>query len=111
MKEHAQLVARRCEACQKHQNMTHIPATELHPMLAAWPFAQWGLDIVGPLKREPTNKRFLLVATDYFTKWVEAKALSTISAQVVRRFLWEDIICRFGLPHTIVSDNGKQFDA
>lgn len=68
------------------------------------------MDIVGPLKREPNNKRFLLVATDYFTKWVKAKALASISAQVVRRFIWEDIICRFGLLHTIISNNGKQFD-
>lgn len=79
-------------------------------MFATWPFAQWGLDIVRPLKRVPNNKRFLLVTTDYFTKWVEVKALASISVEVVRQFIWEDIICQFGLPHTIVPGNGKQFD-
>jgi transposase InsO family protein len=53
--------------------------------------------------------RFLIVAIDYFTKWTEAKPLATITGQQVKRFVWENIVCRFGLPHEIVSDNGKQF--
>jgi hypothetical protein len=51
---------------------------ELNPLSSPWPFAQWGLDIVGPLPRAPGNKRFLITATDYFTKWVEAEPLSNI---------------------------------
>ena len=111
MREDAQVLTRSCEACQKHENFIHTPADELHPMLSPWPFAQWGLDIVGPLPKAPGSRRFLLVATDYFTKWVEAKPLVHITADDVRKFLWEDIICRFGIPHTIVTDNGKQFVA
>ena len=46
---------------------------------------------------------------DYFTKWIEAKAVATISGTQVKKFVWNDIVCRFGLPGEIVSDNGKQF--
>jgi hypothetical protein len=56
----------------------HQPARELNPISSPWPFAQWGLDIVRPLPRASGNKRFLIVATDYFTKWVEVEPLSNI---------------------------------
>ena len=69
------------------------------------------MDIVGPFKKAPGSKRYLLVTTDYFTKWVDAKALVNITANLVRKFLWEDIICLFGFPHAMVSDNGAQFNA
>ena len=67
-----------------------------------WPFAQWGVDIVGPLPQDKKQVKFLLVAIDYFIKWVEAKTLST---------MWKNIICRFEIPQTIISDNGWQFDS
>ncbi|RDX78898.1 Tf2-6, partial [Mucuna pruriens] len=53
--------------------------------------------------------KFLLVAIDYFTKWVEAEPVATITAEKVKRFFWKKIICRYGLPAEIVSDNGTQF--
>ena len=55
--------------------------------------------------------RFLLVAIDYFTKWVEVEALVTIIEAKVQNFVWKNIICRFGIPRTIISDNGQQFDS
>ncbi|GJR12467.1 reverse transcriptase domain-containing protein [Tanacetum coccineum] len=51
----------------------------------------------------------LIVAIDYFTKWIEARAVATITGNQVKRFVWDNIVCRFGLPGEIVSDNGKQF--
>ncbi|GKD50283.1 reverse transcriptase domain-containing protein [Tanacetum coccineum] len=53
--------------------------------------------------------RFLVVAIDYFTKWVEAKPLVSITGKHMEKFVWEHIICRFGVPHIIIFDNGKQF--
>ena len=53
--------------------------------------------------------KFLIVAVDYFTKWIEAKPLTTIMAQQIQQFVWKDIICRYGVPHTIITDNGRQF--
>ena len=54
--------------------------------------------------------RFLLVAIDYFTKWVEAEALAMITEAKVQNFVWKNIVCRFGIPRTIISNNGRQFD-
>ncbi|KAF5940350.1 hypothetical protein HYC85_021517 [Camellia sinensis] len=68
------------------------------------------LDIVGPLPRAQGNKRFLIVATDYFTKWVEADALIHIRDADIKRFVWRNIITRFGIPRALISDNGTQFD-
>ncbi|XP_014489934.1 uncharacterized protein LOC106752716 [Vigna radiata var. radiata] len=99
---------RKCGACQKHGNVFHGPAVELQGIMSPWPFAQWGMDIVGPLPTGRSQMRFLLVAVDYFTKWVEAEPLSKISAAQVQKFVWK-IICRFGLPKMLITDNGRQF--
>ncbi|RVW61654.1 Gag-Pol polyprotein [Vitis vinifera] len=69
------------------------------------------MDIVGPLPIAPAQKKFLLVATDYFNKWVEAKAYASIKDKDVTKFVWKNIICRFGIPQTIIADNGPQFDS
>ena len=54
--------------------------------------------------------RFLLVAIDYFTKWVEVEALATITKERIQSFVWKNIICRFGIPRTIILDNRRQFN-
>ncbi|GJZ55865.1 reverse transcriptase domain-containing protein [Tanacetum coccineum] len=68
-----------------------------------------GIDIAGPFPEGPGKVKFLIVAMDYFTKWIEAKAVATITGSQVKKFVWDNIVCRFGLPGEIVSDNGKQF--
>ncbi|XP_073129088.1 uncharacterized protein [Henckelia pumila] len=55
------------------------------------------------------QKKFLLVAVDYFSKWVEAEPLARITEEAVLGFIWKNIVCRFGLPRKLVSDNGRQF--
>ena len=79
-------------------------------MSSLWPFAQWGLDIVGPFPKAVGNKRYLLVGTDYFTKWVEVEPLANIRDVDAKKFIWRNIVTRFGVPHTLISDNGFQFD-
>ena len=74
------------------------------------PFAQWGIDIVGLLPTAPAQKKLLLVATDYFSKWIEADAFSSIKERDVTRFIWKNIVYRFDIPRSIVSDNRPQFD-
>ena len=54
--------------------------------------------------------RFAVVAVDYFTKWVKVEALVNITAKSIEQFLWKNVICRYGIPHAFVTDNGKQFD-
>ncbi|GJV37252.1 reverse transcriptase domain-containing protein [Tanacetum coccineum] len=71
--------------------------------------ADYGIDIAGPFLEGPGKAKFLIVAMDYFTKWIEAKAVATITGNQVKKFVWDNILCHFGLPVEIVSDNGKQF--
>ena len=82
----------------------------LNPLSSPWPSVQWGLDIVGPFPIMG-NKRYLLVGTDYFTKWVETEPLANIRDVDVKRFVWKNIVTRFGVPHAFISDNGLQFDS
>ncbi|GJT08342.1 reverse transcriptase domain-containing protein [Tanacetum coccineum] len=65
--------------------------------------------IPGPFPEGPGKVKFLIAAMDYFTKWIEAKAVATITGNQVKKFAWDNILCRFGLPGEIISDNGKQF--
>ncbi|XP_035830036.1 uncharacterized protein LOC110906998 [Helianthus annuus] len=102
---------RKCSGCQRHAPKTMRPKNELVPVTTAWPFQQWGIDMVGPFPEAPGAVKFIIVAVDYFTKWVEAKALASTTSAVVKRFIWEQIICRFGLPLRIITDNGTNFAA
>ncbi|XP_071704922.1 uncharacterized protein [Rutidosis leptorrhynchoides] len=68
-----------CETCQIHAPVNRSPRRNMIPIHATWPFCKWEIDIVGPLPRGVGNVKFLVVAIDYFTKWVEAKPLSTIT--------------------------------
>ncbi|XP_014500153.1 uncharacterized protein LOC106761149 [Vigna radiata var. radiata] len=108
MENDAMQFTRRCIQCQAHVNNHHASPHILHTIVSPWPFAQWGMDIVGPFPPGTSQRKFLLVAVDYFTKWVEAEALATITASQVQKFFWK-LICRFDLLRTVVTDNGRQF--
>ncbi|GJX62497.1 reverse transcriptase domain-containing protein [Tanacetum coccineum] len=83
--------------------------TKVDPITSPWPFYKWGIDIAGPFPEGPGKVKFLIVAIDYFTKWIEAKPVATITGNQVKRFVWDNIVCRFGLPGEIIYHNGKQF--
>ena len=99
-----------CDKCQRFDNLIWRPSEELTPMTTPWPFAQWGLDIMGLFPTAIRQLKFLVVGIDYFTKWVEAEALATITGKNVRSFVWKNIVYRYGIPWVLVLDNGKQFD-
>nr|GEW35081.1 reverse transcriptase domain-containing protein [Tanacetum cinerariifolium] len=74
------------------------------------PFYKWGIDIAGPFPKGPGKVKFLIVAMDYFTKWIVTKAVATITDGQVKKFVWDNIVCRFGegnknwveeLPHVL----------
>ncbi|KAL0462516.1 UNVERIFIED_CONTAM: hypothetical protein Slati_0139200 [Sesamum latifolium] len=98
MKQDPRYLVNKCEKCQKHATLIHQPAESLNVMLSPCPSSQWGMDIVGPSPLAPGQKKFLLVAIDYFTKWVEAETLARITEGKVMKFIWKNIICRFGYP-------------
>ncbi|GKA63239.1 reverse transcriptase domain-containing protein [Tanacetum coccineum] len=109
MHRDARDMIRACNDCQIHRPVPRNPQQPLTPITAPWPFYKWGIDIAGPFPEGPGKVKFLIVAMDYFTKWIEAKAVATITGSQVKKFVWDNIVCRFGLPGEIVSDNGKQF--
>ena len=65
---------------------------------------------MGPFPTTVRQLKFLVVGIDYFTKWVEAKALATIMEKNIWSFVWKNIIYKYGIPRVLVSDNGKQLD-
>uniref|UniRef100_A0A2N9H7Q3 Uncharacterized protein n=1 Tax=Fagus sylvatica TaxID=28930 RepID=A0A2N9H7Q3_FAGSY len=78
-----------CDKCQRFANIPRVPPEEITPITSPWPFAQWGLDIMGPFPVGTKQAKFLVVAIDYFTKWVEAEPLATISEKNVKSFVWK----------------------
>ncbi|XP_075645282.1 uncharacterized protein LOC142616288 [Castanea sativa] len=106
MRKEATEYAQRCEQCQVHAPMIYQSAGNLNPVCSPWPFTCWGLDIVKPFSRATGNRRFVLVAVDYFIKWAEAEALANIRDVDVKRFVWRNIITRFNVPKSLISDNG-----
>nr|XP_004228979.1 uncharacterized protein LOC101245691 [Solanum lycopersicum] len=101
-----------CRQCQTHADMIRVPPNELHVTSSPWPFAAWGMDVIGPI--EPTaskGHRFILVAIDYFTKWVEATSHKSVTKKVVDDFFKNNIICRFGIPESIITDNGTNLNS
>ncbi|KAL0427859.1 UNVERIFIED_CONTAM: hypothetical protein Slati_2960700 [Sesamum latifolium] len=109
MKQDAIRLVSMCERCQKHSSLIHQPVEPLTTMLSPYPFMQWGMDFVCPFSLAADQRKFLLVAIDYFTKWAEAEPLARIAEGEVMKFIWKNIVCRFGIPREIISDNGRQF--
>ncbi|CAN6713111.1 unnamed protein product [Malus baccata var. baccata] len=104
-----------CDRCQRTGNISRRNQMPLNNILEVELFDVWGIDFMGPFPSSFSNK-YILVAVDYVSKWVEAVAVPTNDAQVVLRFLKANIFTRFGTPRAIISDGGthfcnKQFEA
>ncbi|PKI77688.1 hypothetical protein CRG98_001918, partial [Punica granatum] len=102
---------RHCHLCQVYANHIKAPHNELRPMAASWPFSMWGIDVIGPINPKVSNGHmFILVAIDYFTKWIKAITLASVTANAVARFLKCDIIARYEVPETIITNNAKNLN-
>ena len=111
MQKQAQDFSKKCDQCQKFAPSIHQLEELLNPISSSWPFAQCGLDIVGPFPKATGKKRWLLVGIDYFTKWVEVEPLANIRDIDVKRFVWRNLVTRFGIPKVLISNNRLQFDS
>nr|CAE05804.2 OSJNBb0046K02.14 [Oryza sativa Japonica Group]CAE75940.1 B1159F04.3 [Oryza sativa Japonica Group] len=100
-----------CESYQRHGRSQTAPQYELQHIAPIWPFARWGLDIIGPFPVARNGYKFAIVAIEYFSRWIEAKPLGAITSAAVQKFIWKNIICHFGVPNEFITDNGKQFDS
>ncbi|GKU93221.1 hypothetical protein SLEP1_g6829 [Rubroshorea leprosula] len=110
MHRDATYFVQKCPKCQFFAHLTHQPTEELTNLVAPWPFAQWGLDLLGLFMKGVGGVTHLVVGVDYFTKWVEARPLSSLTSKKVEDFVFSSIICRYGIPNQIVADNGTQFN-
>ena len=99
------------DQCQRFAPNMHQSGGILNSLFSSWLFAQWGLDIVDHFPKAVGNKRYLLVDSDYFTKWVEAKPLANIRDVDAKKFVWKNIITQFGVHRIIILNNGLQFDS
>ncbi|GAU25046.1 hypothetical protein TSUD_155200 [Trifolium subterraneum] len=89
----------------------HVPPTPLNVLASPWPFSMWEIDMIGMIEPKASNgHRFILVVIDYFTKWVEAASYANVTKQVVARFIKKEIICRYGIPSKIITDNGSNLN-
>ena len=103
-------LVQKCNKCQRFTHVLKQPPKPLSPVINPWPFAKWGIDLIRLLPTTRAQAKFVIVAIDYFTKWVEAKPLSTITEIKCTNFIWRNIICRFRVSHLIITNNEKQFD-
>ncbi|PKI70848.1 hypothetical protein CRG98_008739 [Punica granatum] len=100
-----------CNAIEVYADQIKAPPSELQLMAAPWPFSMWGIDVIGPINLKASNGYlFILVAIDYFTKWIEAITLALVTTKAVARFLKRDIIARYGVLATIITDNDKNLN-
>ncbi|KAK5832625.1 hypothetical protein PVK06_016427 [Gossypium arboreum] len=98
--------AQKCHKCQIYSDKIHVAPLPLHIMTSPWPFSMWGMDVIGLISPKASNgHRFIFVVIDYFTKWIEAASFANVTKTAVCRFLKREIICRYGLPERIISDN------
>jgi len=97
MQKEAQDYVKKCDQCQRFAPNIHQPGGVLNPLTNPWPFAQWGLDIVGSFPKAAENKRYLLISIDYFTKWVKAEPLANIRDVDAKKFVWKNIFTQFGI--------------
>jgi transposase InsO family protein len=101
-------IVRSCQGCQFYVRQMHLPAQALQTIPITWPFSVWGLDLVGPLQKAPGGFSHLPVAIDKFSKWIEVRPLTSIRSEQAVAF-FTNIIHRFGVPSSIITDNGTQF--
>src|SRR3954447_10522408 len=97
-----------CRICQKRERRRG--ETELQPIKKfPKPFFQVGMDVMGPLPITKSGKRYIVIAVDHFTKWVELRAIESNDAQSIASFFYEDVICRHGVPEILTTDQGTEF--
>ncbi|UYV66887.1 hypothetical protein LAZ67_4003240, partial [Cordylochernes scorpioides] len=99
-----------CHLCQSQKGSNHLPSGLLQPIPPAnYPFERIGIDFVGPLPSTKRRRKWIIVLTDYYTKYAETKAVSEATVKEVSTFLIEHIILRHGAPRFLISDRGSQF--
>ena len=100
-----------CEKCQKRKPPAKKKRAPMQVQVAEEPWSRVAMDMMGPLPRTTRGNKYILVVADYFTKWVEAFPMKNGEAEMVARLLVREVICRFGTPRVLHSDQGRNFEA
>lgn len=96
-----------CNKCQIYVDKVHVPPTPLNVLTAPWTVSMWGLEMIGMIESKVWNGHwFILVIIDYFTKWLEDASYTNVIKQVVARVLKNNVMCHYGVPNKIITDNG-----
>ena len=98
---------RKYDKCKRFAPISKAHPNGLTIMTSPWSFAVWGIDLIGQLPKGRWSVQYVMVAVDYFTKWVEAEALSSNTPAKIKEFIYKNIVWRYGVPHTVVSDNDR----
>ena len=97
-----------CDKCQKQKTDKQTPLMS-SARIVAEPWYHFGIDIIGPLPITQNGNRYVVLAVDFFMKYVEARPLTQANAQAIAEFIHEDIICQHGVPREMTSDRGTEF--
>ena len=97
----------KCDKCQRFAPISKAHPEALTMITSPWPYVVWGIDLIGQLPKERGSIQYVVVAMDYFTKCVEAEVLISITPAKIKEFVYKNIVCHYGVSHTIISDNGK----
>jgi hypothetical protein len=101
-------LVKRCKRCQFFAKQQHLPAQALRTIPPCWPLSMWGLNSVGPFWTAAGVYRFILIAVDRFTKWIEVRPIAKVTSEEAAKFIW-DITHRFAVPNRIIIDLGTTF--
>ena len=102
---------RKCHKCQTYADNINSPPMSLNVLSSPWPFSMWGMDVIGPIEPKASNgHRFILVAIDYFTKWVEAASYASVTQNVIVKFIKRELICSYGIPSKLITDNATNLN-
>ena len=102
----------KCPECQIHGDLFHAPLLELYALTLSWPFLVWGIDVIRKISPKSSNgHEFILVAIDYFTKWVEFASYARLTSARVASFIRSHSIFHYRVPHELISDRGVHFRA
>ena len=100
---------KKCHPCQIFSREMRAHLALLHPVVVVGPFAKWGIDFTTCNPPSATGHHYIIVAVDYFTKWVEAMPTYNNNARITTLFLFNHVIARFGIPKSIITDHGTHF--
>ena len=102
---------RKCHKCQTYADNINVLPMSLNVLSSPWPFSMWGMDVIGPIEPKASNgHHFILVAIDYFTKWVEVVSYVRVTRNVIEKFIKKELICRYGIPSKLITDNATNLN-